>query len=289
MDCSNVRPLLSHHLSGRLDEARTSEVARHLDGCPGCRQLALVEGALDGALATLPRGAAPSRLLARLEGLVMDRDAQAGAPTRTPSPPPRLPLLPRPDDRPRGTEQRERARASTWTAAFVSACAAAALVLVVARTSAPSSTLSRGPDLVAEAVNDHLRVVASTHPIEIESGGIHQVKPWFTGRIDFAPRVTFSGDDDFPLRGGSVGYFIDRKAAVFLFQRRLHSITLLVFPPDGLAWPSATGAPVGRLSLTQTTSRGFSVLLWRDGGLAYVLVSDVNVHELVTLATKLND
>jgi anti-sigma factor RsiW len=288
MDCSNVRPLLSHHVSGRLDEARTSEVARHLEGCPSCRQLALVEGALDGALATLPRGAAPARLLARLGGLVLDGDAPAGTATGAPSPPPPLPQ-PRPGDRPRGTESRDRARASTWTAAFVSACAAAALVLVVVRTSAPSSALSRGPDLVAEAVNDHLRVVASTHPVEIESGGIHQVKPWFTGRIDFAPRVTFSGDDDFPLRGGSVGYFIDRKAAVFLFQRRLHAITLLVFPPDGLAWPSATGAPVGRLSVTQTTSRGFSVLLWRDGGLGYVLVSDVNAHELVTLATKLND
>ena len=54
------------------------------------------------------------------------------------------------------------------------------------------------------AVNDHLRVLASQHPLDIESGGIHQVKPWFEGRLDFAPVVSFLGDEEFPLRGGAV-------------------------------------------------------------------------------------
>jgi anti-sigma factor RsiW len=63
-------------------------------------------------------------------------------------------------------------------------------------------------------------------PIEIESGGIHQVKPWFAGRLDFAPRLAFEGDADFSLAGGSVAYFIDRKAAVFILKHRLHVITL---------------------------------------------------------------
>ncbi|WP_248353531.1 hypothetical protein [Anaeromyxobacter oryzae] len=32
-------------------------------------------------------------------------------------------------------------------------------------------------------------MLASQHPIEIETGGSHQVKPWFEGKLDFAPVV----------------------------------------------------------------------------------------------------
>jgi anti-sigma factor RsiW len=159
---------------------------------------------------------------------------------------------------------------------------------VAIRVTAPRPPVGGASELVAEAVNDHIRVISSTHPVDIESGGIHQVKPWFTGRLDFAPRVGFSGDDDFPLVGGSVGYFRDRKAAVFVFKRRLHTITLLVFPPEGLTWPTNGLSRVGRLSVSETNARGFSVLTWRDGGLGYALVSDVNVRDLEALAVRLN-
>src|SRR6266566_672368 len=61
--------------------------------------------------------------------------------------------------------------------------------------------------MVGEAISDYLRVLSSQHPVEIQSGGIHQVKPWFEGRLDFAPVVSFDGDQDFALKGGAVGYF----------------------------------------------------------------------------------
>ena len=108
-----------------------------------------------------------------------------------------------------------------------------------------------------------------------------------SGRIDFAPRVAFSGDGDFPLVGGSLGYVFDRKAAVLVFKRRLHTITLVVFPPEGLAWPSQAPVTLGRLSVVAQSRHGFSVLLWRDGDLGYALVSDVARADLETLATKI--
>src|SRR5580765_4009048 len=203
-----------------------------------------IETELDRALARLPARAAPDALRRRLGALVEPAAAPApasGAPRR-----------------------RERPRAGAFAMSFVSACAAAALVLVATRVGGPGPSATAPSELVAEAVNDHIRVISSTHPVDIESGGIHQVKPWFTGRLDFAPRVAFSGDADFPLVGGSVGYFRDRKAAVFVFKRRLHTITLLVLPPDGLAWPSKA----------EESARGFSVVMWQDGGLGYALISD---------------
>jgi anti-sigma factor RsiW len=142
--------------------------------------------------------------------------------------------------------------------------------------------------MVTEAVNDHVRLLQSERPLEIESGGIHQVIPWFSGRLDFAPTVRFSGDADFPLRGGAVGYFVDRKAAALVYGRRLHSVSVFVFRADGLPWSRAGLVKQGRLEIYRTAARGFNVLLWRDGELGYAVVSDVDPRDLSLLATKLS-
>jgi anti-sigma factor RsiW len=44
---------------------------------------------------------------------------------------------------------------------------------------------------------------------------------------------------------------------------------------------------VGRLEVYRTASRGFNVMLWRDGELGYALVSDVSPKDLTLLAEKL--
>jgi anti-sigma factor RsiW len=221
-----------------------------------------IERALDDALARhvpryRPRAAFEGRLRERLEA------AKASAPP-----------LP--------------ARRPGWQALLWPMTAVAVAVVIAFATSrrAPSPPPGEAWSLSEEAVTDHLRVVASTRPPEIESGGIHQVKPWFTGRVDFAPRVAFAGDADFPLVGGSLGYVRDRKAAVFQFRRRLHAITLLVFPTAGLAWPEG-GVSFGAHTVHEAASRGFSVLLWRDADLGYALVSDVARPELETLVPKI--
>jgi anti-sigma factor RsiW len=141
--------------------------------------------------------------------------------------------------------------------------------------------------MVTEAVNDHVRLLQSERPFEIESGGIHQVIPWFAGRLDFAPTVRFPGDADFPLRGGAVGYFVDRKAATLVYGRRLHTVSVFVFRADGLPWPHSGLEKLGRLEVLRTASRGFNVLLWRDGELGFALVSDVDPRDLSLLASKL--
>jgi anti-sigma factor RsiW len=164
--------------------------------------------------------------------------------------------------------------------AALSLAAAFALGMVV-RGGGPSNALPR------EALNDHLRVLYAQNPIEVPNGGIHQVKPWFTGRVDLAPDITFAGDDEFPMVGGAVGYFVDRKAASFVFKRRLHTISLFVFRADGLDWPRADTLDVGTARVQATTLDGFHILFWRAQGLDHVLVSDVSRDELIRLAVKL--
>ena len=136
-------------------------------------------------------------------------------------------------------------------------------------------------------MNDHVRVLIAQQPLEVRSGGIHQVRPWFAGRLDFAPVVAFGGDEEFPLQGGAVGYFLDRKAAVLVYGHRLHTISLFVFRAEGLRWPRHGLTPVGAAHAYADTTRGFNALLWRRDDLGYVLVSDVEPAALRTLAARL--
>jgi anti-sigma factor RsiW len=184
----------------------------------------------------------------------------------------------------------EPARRAWWRARSFSAALAAAALLMAAGLFyvRPIATSPSSQGLLREAVNDHLRVVYAAHPIEIESGGIHQVKPWFTGRLDFAPDIAFSGDADFPLVGGAIGYFVDRKAATFVFKRRLHTISCFVFRARDLPWPGGQERSIdGGPNAHVTALDGFHVVLWRDGDLGHALVSDVSEPELLQLATKL--
>lgn len=59
-----------------------------------------------------------------------------------------------------------------------------------------------------------------------------------------------------------------------------------MLPADGQSFQTARAVSLGRLSAQASVVRGFSVLLWRDGELAYVLVSDLNPTELAQLGKK---
>jgi anti-sigma factor RsiW len=171
--------------------------------------------------------------------------------------------------------------ARSWRrrAVAIPALAAAVLLLVALPVAYDRMVVAPGratDALLTEAVNDHVRVLQS--PLGVESTGMHDVKPWFTGKLDFAPVVGFMGDAEFPLKGGAVGYYVDRPAAVVIFGRRRHTMSLLVFRAEGLPLPAR---------VTTSAVRGFNVMLWRDGALGYALVSDVDRAELTALGAKL--
>lgn len=262
MTCEDARERLFDYQRGRLALGAESEVRAHLDGCAECTRADAVEHELTKALEQrLPQHPASLALKRRLA-------AQWPAPSAA-SP----------------------SRWSRWRAALTPALAVAALLLlttpVLYYERAASRAAGERAGLVTEAVNDHLRVLASQHPLDIESSDVHQVKPWFEGRLDFAPRVAFEGDAEFPLRGGAVGYFKDRKAAVFMYTRRLHPITLLVFRADGLTWPMRASEPGAPTEAHRTVERGFNVIMWRTPELGYVLVSDVDARDLNALAARI--
>lgn len=159
------------------------------------------------------------------------------------------------------------------------AMAAAAVVTLVVGGSTAFFVQQRSGlrQLESETVNDHLRMLAGA-PLAQVAGGLHEVKPWFGGKLDFAPAVRFAGNADFPLQGGAVEPFLDRRAAVFVYKRRLHTASLFVVEGGGLDFPT---------SLRTGIVRGFSVALWSADGQGYALVSDLNLRELLELQAEI--
>jgi anti-sigma factor RsiW len=261
MTCEDARAQLLDYQRGRLAFPAESEVRAHLDGCADCTRDDALEHELTKAL--------EQRLPLHPASIALKRRLAAQWPTAS----------------------TQRSWWRRWRPVLMPALAFAALLMLVTPVLYYERTASRmageRAGLVAEAVNDHLRVLASQHPLDIESSDVHQVKPWFEGRLDFAPRVAFEGDAEFPLKGGALGYFRDRKAAVFVYARRLHPITLLVFRADGLTWPTRAQTPGGPAEVYRTVDRGFNVIMWRTDELGYALVSDVDARDLNALAARI--
>ena len=262
MDCHDVRDQLLDFQQGRLAPDLVTGLRRHLDGCADCAHADLVERELTQALERrTPQYPAP---------VALKRKLAASWPSPAEAPP--------------------RTRGRPWLRLILPPALATAVLLLlvpsVRELIAPRSQAASV--MIGEAVNDHVRMVQSQRPLEVESSDFHQVIPWFSGKLDFAPGIRFAGDAEFPLRGGAVGYFVDRKAAALVYGRRLHNISLFVFKADGLPWPTGTREPAGGAEVFRTSARGFNVLLWREGELGYALVSDVNAGDLMLLASKLS-
>ena len=278
IECSEVRGRLHALRRGTLDASDRDSLIRHLDGCPECRHEDDAEALLDRLLRErLPRHEPTPALRRRLAAVVAGADQPAAA-----APSPALAYV-----APKAARTRTPARALWWARVAVPALAAS-IALVAGGVLWGRHTALR-PDetgrLVEEAIGDHLRVLAAAHPLDIESSASHEVKPWFEGRLDFSPNVPHD-IGELRLRGGSVGYFLDRKAAILSYALRRHAVTLVVVPANGLPWPTG-GDGTRAFTPRGTRVRGIEAIFWRHGDIGYALIADVNSAELRRVAGDL--
>lgn len=120
----------------------------------------------------------------------------------------------------------------------------------------------------ADITASHLRALRVGPLVEVMSTDRHSVKPWFQGKLDFAPPVFDLAVDGFPLKGGRVEHLNRTTAAGLVYGRNLHVIDLYV-------WPSTRDEAAQPASV-----RGFNTRRWSVGGMQYWLVSDLDKHEL---------
>jgi anti-sigma factor RsiW len=112
------------------------------------------------------------------------------------------------------------------------------------------------------------------HLMDVVSTDQHTVKPWFDGKLDFAPPVQDFAADGYPLAGGRLDYLENRKVGVLIYHRALHIINVYVCPAEGKE---------GSTLSTQTIN-GYNVVSWTKNGFEFHAVSDLNTAELRDLA-----
>jgi anti-sigma factor RsiW len=122
-----------------------------------------------------------------------------------------------------------------------------------------------------ELVANHYRSLLANHLSDVISSDHHTVKPWFTGKLDYAPVVNDFASDGYALLGGRLDYINKRTVAALAYRHNNHLINVFMWPDQSNRSPK------------QTSVQGFNVLQWSDAGMAYNVVSDMNGQELMRL------
>jgi anti-sigma factor RsiW len=132
---------------------------------------------------------------------------------------------------------------------------------------------SSGETALASAIVDaHLRSLQPGHLEDVQSTDQHTVKPWFDGKLDFAPPVHDFVKEGFPLQGGRLDVVHGRTVAVLVYARRKHLINVFVWPTTEPDSEPLSGSQLG-----------YHWMDWRKSGMEMCAVSDVSPDDLAEL------
>lgn len=248
MNCREIQTWLHAYTDGELDLNSSLDIEQHLQQCTDCTQFHKNITVLHTALqAEELYHRVPARLVKRVTTEIQ-RDAR---PRNR-----RIGLFP--------------ARAF---AGIVAVLVCIAVLLFYRPAVSEEGTLTR------EVIASHIRSLMANHLTDVTSTDRHTVKPWFNGKLDYAPPVVELRDEGFPLLGGRLDYLDQRPVAVLLYGRQKHTINLFV-------WPLA-GRDSSRLkSPRERTLQGYHIVFWRQGDLQFWAVSDLNAEELALFAQR---
>jgi anti-sigma factor RsiW len=248
MNCLQAEPLVAAYADGELDPVHALELERHLQDCPACtrawRELQSLKKAVGREALYFP---APAELRSNL---LAELRTQTG---RQPSAP------------------FWNVRSWNWLGTAMSGATLACLALLLA---VSLSRPSGRDQLAQELVSGHIRSLMANHALDVVSTDQHTVKPWFDGKLDFAPPVKDLAAQEFPLIGGRLDYLGNRAVAALVFQRHKHLINLFIWPGTETATPPAAVAP----------RQGYNLVHWTQAGMTCWAVSDLNEQELLEFA-----
>jgi anti-sigma factor RsiW len=154
--------------------------------------------------------------------------------------------------------------------------AAAAAVLIIGTVLTTTRT-NRSP-IVDDVVDGHVRSLQAGHLVDVLSSDRHTVKPWFQGRLDFAPVVPDLIDRGWILQGGRLDYVQRRAVAALVYQRRKHEINVFI-------WPNHDRVDD---TIRREDAQGYHLLHWNGPVMTYWLVSDLDPTELLEFARALH-
>ncbi len=173
IDHDRMQELLHAYVDGEIDLVSGQEVEEHLRSCEDCRRGEQQIRALRDAMSSdAPAYRAPAHLRRNVRAALR-------------------------------REAKESGREISWPwLVFAAGAVCAVLFFAVALFQTTRATRNTVADQV---IGNHVRSLLATHLVDVASSDQHTVKPWFDGKIDFAPTVRDLSSDGFPLAGGHTG------------------------------------------------------------------------------------
>ena len=243
--CQEFHLLIQADIDGELPPADAAHVAMHVANCPKCARLQANLIALGQKLrADVPRTVASDATRAAMSKRLQALPARHGV-----------------------------SRRMSGLAGLAGGLAVAASLLLLL-------PVVQGEGNVDDLVSAHIRGLQPGHLTDVISTDRHTVKPWFDGRLNFAPVVKDLTADGFPLVGGRLDVINGREVAVMVYRRREHMI-------DVFAWQaSRTDKIRSALGLTGADSReGYALQGWESpDGIVYRAISSLDGEELRAFA-----
>jgi anti-sigma factor RsiW len=233
MTCESATNLVEPYLDDELDASLSAQVHEHLATCPECAEA-------HGRLLELRRGIRAQAPYYRAPADLHDQIHAA-------------------------LQQADRPATGHWRSFAIAASVLLAVSLAWNLAVLRSSNANRAADNMIAA---HVRSMMATHLLDVPSSDRHTVKPWFNGKLDFAPDVKDFASQGFPLLGGRLDYIDGHAAAAMVYQRRQHVINLFT-------WPSASSG--GQADFSRN---GYHAVHWDGAGMTYWVVSDLAPAEL---------
>jgi anti-sigma factor RsiW len=120
----------------------------------------------------------------------------------------------------------------------------------------------------AALVAEHVRALKAGPLFEVASSDRHTVKPWFQGKLAYAPQVVDLQTQGFPLLGGRVDHIKGKMTAALAYSQGRHIINVFVWPSDQ------------KQEAERAVQSGFNLLHWSDGVMQVWVVSDMENKEL---------
>lgn len=241
MSCDATPDLIHGYLDGELDLVKSLEVEKHLQDCDACTQTHQAIRSVQSAVGRNGvRFDPPANLEKRLQSAL------------------------RRENEP---ERKSFVNRWRWIVALTS------LLIVIGLGWGLTVYFNRHSEselLAQEIVSSHVRSLMADHLTDVPSTDQHTVKPWFDGKLDFSPPVKDLTRQGFSLNGGRLDYISGRPVAALVYQRRQHSINVFIWPNPGTAI----------INESVSSTHGYNVIRWSQGGMCFWAVSDLNLDEL---------
>ncbi|HWP93422.1 MAG TPA: zf-HC2 domain-containing protein [Thermodesulfobacteriota bacterium] len=136
---------------------------------------------------------------------------------------------------------------------------------------------------VDEIISQHVKYLDSRNLVDITSSNPKELESWFKDKVDFLVRAP--DFDSASLLGGRLCHIFQKPVAVLVYRNQDQVLSLFVIDQPNLDISSMDMVDIDGKKLCRGYGKGVNLVLWKDRGPVYALVSGMREMELLRLAS----